>query len=223
MKVILQIPLFLVVLIIYNIALVATRDTSQAETSAQTQAAPAAQAGTAPEGPATAPPPVTVPGNAGAEGQAILISAPGEAAAGPAAGSSNPAAAPAPSAPVASSPASATQEHPLDRPLFHLPLPSKAQMPVTTHEFLLILAVFFLYVELFKSTRTGNATIVEHVLSLLVFMAFFVELIVYRPAGTPTFLIMTLLAFLDVIAGFTITISTARRDFGVGAHASEAA
>ena len=197
MKLFLHVPLFVIVLIVYNIALLANRDSFKPEAAPPVQPG-AEQAAPAPAADAVQPAPTE----------------PASAAAQPA-----PAAAQAPQPPA---PIAATADHPLDRTMFSISLPSGAKMPVSAHEFLLVLAVFFLYVELFKSTRTANATIVEHVLSLLVFMAFFVELIVFRPAGTPTFLIMTLLSFLDVIAGFTITISTARRDFGAGAHAAAA-
>lgn len=211
MKLFLHVPLFVIVLIIYNIALLANRDSFKPEAApvkpSQEQTVPAATPAPAA---ATAQPAPAEPASTAA--QPVPAGETPATEAVPAA-----AQAPQPPAPIA-----ATAGHPLDRTLFHITLLSGAKMPVTIHEFLLILAVFFLYIELFKSTRTANATIVEHVLSLLVFMAFFVELLVFRPAGTPAFLIMTLLSFLDVIAGFTITISTARRDFGAGAHATAA-
>lgn len=193
MKFILHFPLFVIIFVIYNLALVFNRDSFKPDAAAKPAAEQVAPAETtpAPEPDASEP---------GAPAQSAPPAA-GEAA-------------------VPSAVANAI--HPLDKPLFFLPLPSGASMPVSMHEFLLILAVFLLYIELFKSTKTGTSTIVEHVFSLLVFMAFFIELIMWRPAGTPTFFVITLLAFLDVVAGFTITISTARRDFGMGAHAGEA-
>jgi len=36
--------------------------------------------------------------------------------------------------------------------------------------------------------------------------------------GDSTFLLLTIMAFIDVIAGFTITIAAARRDFGLGSN-----
>jgi hypothetical protein len=204
MKFISHVPLFTLILIIYNLALFVHRDAFKDQPAVQ----PVAQQTT----PAAAVEPVAAP-------------EPGDAAAAPAesatVSATAEAAAPAPSAP-APAPAPAAKQHPLDKPMFSLTLPSGAKMPVSPHEFLLVLAVALLYIELFKSTKTGTATIVEHVFSLLVFMAFFVELLMYPPAGHPVFLVITALAFLDVVAGFTITISTARRDFGLGGHADQA-
>jgi hypothetical protein len=44
---------------------------------------------------------------------------------------------------------------------------------------------------------------------------FLVEFIVAPGAGTATFLLLTLMALLDVIAGFSISIFAARRDFAI--------
>lgn len=99
-----------------------------------------------------------------------------------------------------------------------MPLPSGARLTLTFADFILLVAIILLYFELFKSTHTGNSAIVEHVFSILVFLVFLIEFIVVEPCGTSTFLLITLLSFIDVAAGLTITISTARRDFGVGAH-----
>ena len=106
------------------------------------------------------------------------------------------------------------------RAIANIPLISGATWRPLPADILLLIAVFVLYVELFKSTRTSVSSIVEHVLSMFVFIAFLVEFLVVEACGTSTFLIVTLLSLIDVIGGFTITISTARRDFGVGAHAA---
>ncbi|OQW94224.1 MAG: hypothetical protein BWK79_07010 [Beggiatoa sp. IS2] len=89
---------------------------------------------------------------------------------------------------------------------------SGAAWSATMGDVLIILGVFCLYVELFKATRTTVASIVDHAISLAVFVIFLVEFIIIKGAGTSTFLILGLMSLLDVVAGFTITISTARRD-----------
>ncbi len=104
-------------------------------------------------------------------------------------------------------------------PLFTVDLMSGATWRPTLSDFILLFAIAVLYIELFKSTRTSVGAIVEHVFSLFVFIVFLVEFLLVPAAGTSTFLLVTLLSLIDVIGGFTITISTARRDFGVGSHA----
>jgi hypothetical protein len=101
-------------------------------------------------------------------------------------------------------------------PLFALPLPSGVAWMPTVSDLLIIAGVVLLYLELFKATRTSVGAIIEHVLSLLVFLVFLIEFIVYPPAVNSTCVILMLISLLDVIGGFTISISTARRDLSFG-------
>jgi hypothetical protein len=101
-------------------------------------------------------------------------------------------------------------------PLFALPLPSGVEWLPNISDVLIILGVVLLYLELVKATRTSVSAIFEHVLSLLVFLIFLVEFIVYPPAANSTCVILMLICLLDVIGGFTISISTARRDMSFG-------
>jgi hypothetical protein len=87
---------------------------------------------------------------------------------------------------------------------------------LTASEVFSMLGVVLLYFEILKSTRTSQATIVEHGLSTVVLLACVVEFIVVPGAGTAAFMMLTLLALLDLVAGFTITIVASRRDFAVG-------
>ena len=100
--------------------------------------------------------------------------------------------------------------------LFALPLPSGVQWLPDVSDLLIIAGIVLLYLELFKATRTSVGAIIEHVLSLLVFLIFLIEFIVYPPAANSTCVILMLICLLDVIGGFTISISTARRDMSFG-------
>lgn len=100
--------------------------------------------------------------------------------------------------------------------LFTLTLPSGKSWGPTWSSLLLLLGVLTLYIELVKSTKTGSITLIEHALSMVVFIACLMEFILVEQAGTSTFLILTLMSLLDVVAGFTITVASARRDFTMG-------
>ena len=101
--------------------------------------------------------------------------------------------------------------------LWNVTLISGAKWAFSVSDLLLSLSVIFLFLEIAKSTRTSSATVVDHTLSLLLFTICLVEFIVVPQVGNSVFLLITLICLLDVIAGFTITISTARRDIGLGA------
>ena len=95
-------------------------------------------------------------------------------------------------------------------------LPSGSRTIITVSDLLIIAGIFFLYIETFKATRTSVLSIVDHSLSLLVFVAFLIEYLVVEAVGNSTFLILAITSLMDVIVGFTVTISTAKRDLTFG-------
>ena len=87
----------------------------------------------------------------------------------------------------------------------------------TLGDFTIFLGLIFLYVEIWKSTRTSNDNpIFDHMLSLALFIICIIEFMMAEVAGTSTFFILTMMALVDVIGGFTISFTGARRDFGGG-------
>lgn len=102
--------------------------------------------------------------------------------------------------------------------LFSAQLPSKAIWKPTWGDLLVLAGVITLYFELFKATRTTEASIFDHLLSTIVLIGYLVVWLIYPWGGNSVFLILAAMSFLDVIAGFTITISSARRDLALGAN-----
>jgi hypothetical protein len=100
--------------------------------------------------------------------------------------------------------------------IFHFQLPSGAVWKPTYGDLLIIVGIITLFIELFKSTRTATTSIIDHILSTFVLVGYLVIWMIYPWAGNSYVLILTMMSFLDVIAGFTITISTARRDLALG-------
>jgi len=96
--------------------------------------------------------------------------------------------------------------------VFSVPLLSGRRMDVSTGDVLILFAVLLLYAEILKSTRLSTKAIIDHVLSIILFIGMIVEFIVVQKAATSTFLILVALSFVDVVGGFTITIRTAQRD-----------
>jgi hypothetical protein len=99
--------------------------------------------------------------------------------------------------------------------MFNIPLVSGATWEMQVGHVFLLVGLVFLFFELLKSTKTSTSTSVEHVISLVVFMIYFLEFLLIKEAGNSIFLLLAMMSLLDVIAGFSITIATARRDFGL--------
>ena len=82
-------------------------------------------------------------------------------------------------------------------------------------DLVVLIGLAMLFVEVVKATRTTAMEIINHALSMIVFIIALVEFLVLKPfATTPFFLIMAMALF-DIVAGFTISIVAAKRDLGV--------
>jgi hypothetical protein len=86
---------------------------------------------------------------------------------------------------------------------------------VTPEDILLAFAILLLAVEIMKSTRIGMRAIIDHVLSMILFIAMLVEFLLVKQAGTSTFFIMMVISLVDVMAGFIVTTRTAQRDIEI--------
>lgn len=97
-----------------------------------------------------------------------------------------------------------------------LPMISGVEWVLTKGDAIVLLAVTFLFLEILKSTSTGTATIINHGISLLLFIVCLVQFLLMPNFATSTFFILMSMTLLDVLAGVIVTIVSARRDFGVG-------
>lgn len=96
-----------------------------------------------------------------------------------------------------------------------LPMISGVEWVLSKGDAIVLLSVVFLFLEILKSTSTGTATIVNHGISLLLFILCLVQFLLMPNFATSTFFILMSMTLLDVLAGVIVTIVSARRDFGV--------
>jgi hypothetical protein len=102
--------------------------------------------------------------------------------------------------------------------LFPITLPSAGVWQLTVGDILLAVGLFLLFFEILKATRTGGNSVVDHAFSMIVFVVCLILFLIWDRAVTSTFFLLMLMAMIDVIAGFSVTIN-ARRDFGTGGPA----
>ncbi len=99
--------------------------------------------------------------------------------------------------------------------LFSVHMLSGADWHVSLSDILIVVALLLLYVEVLKATRLGSKAIIDHILSLALFLVMLAEFMTVRVAATSTFLILLVISLVDVIGGLSVTIRTAERDIDI--------
>lgn len=105
---------------------------------------------------------------------------------------------------------------PFDATIVEVPMLSGAVWTFTLGDLMVAGTLFLLFIEILKATRTSGNSLVDHALSTIVFIICIIEFLVVPEAATSLFFFITLITLIDVIAGFSVTIRAARRDFAVG-------
>src|SRR5215469_3717820 len=99
--------------------------------------------------------------------------------------------------------------------LLRIHMMSGADWTLTPGELLIGLSIVVLFFEMLKATRMSTRTIIDHVLSTILFIGMIVEFLLVPQAASGTFFLLLVISFVDVAGGFTITIRTAQRDITV--------
>jgi hypothetical protein len=93
---------------------------------------------------------------------------------------------------------------------------SGSRWSFTIGDLFILLGIVCLFFEVLKSTSSSSRTIVNHILSTIVFILYLIEFMIVGIAATSAFFMLLVISLFDVVAGFTITIKTASRDVAFG-------
>lgn len=86
---------------------------------------------------------------------------------------------------------------------------------ITISDVLLAVGLFFLFWEIIKSTRSSSRSLIDHMLSTLVFILGLIAFLLVPKAATSTFALLLGMSLVDVVGGYSVAIRTARRDLTV--------
>ncbi|TPW04264.1 MAG: hypothetical protein FD125_1205 [bacterium] len=106
----------------------------------------------------------------------------------------------------------AAAEQALRDPLFSIPMVSGSGWNVGTGDLILFLSLILLFFELLKSTSSQKVAIINHALSMILFVVCLVAFLLVKGFATSTFFLIMTMVMLDVLAGFIVTIISARKD-----------
>jgi hypothetical protein len=98
---------------------------------------------------------------------------------------------------------------------FGISMLSGVTMAVSWGDVMVLVAIVFLFIEVIKSTSTASSSIVNHIVSMGLFILCLIEFLLLKGFATGTYFIITMMVLLDALAGMVVTIVSARRDFGV--------
>ncbi|HZP79930.1 MAG TPA: hypothetical protein VFB45_27595 [Pseudolabrys sp.] len=88
--------------------------------------------------------------------------------------------------------------------LTHLGLRSGADWAMSAGDMLVVLAVLLLFLEALKAARMRRRSLVDHGLSLLLFLGMTAEFVLVRQAATATFFILLVTSLVDVAIGLVV-------------------
>ena len=95
-------------------------------------------------------------------------------------------------------------------------LPSDAEFYLKVSDFFIMAGLIALFLEIIKAARLGPGTIVDHMLSTATFIVALLEFLLVPFCGTAAFFFLVIMSLIDVVAGYSVSILAARRDFTVG-------
>jgi hypothetical protein len=79
---------------------------------------------------------------------------------------------------------------------------SGAEWTMSAGDMLVTLSVLLLLIEFLKAVRAGGKNLVDHGLSLLLFLGVTAEFVLVRQAGTAPFFVLTVICFVEFVVGF---------------------
>lgn len=98
---------------------------------------------------------------------------------------------------------------------FRVSMPAGGSWLVSLGDVILFIGMFCLFFELIKSTSSDNVAILNHSLSLILFIVCLIEFLLLKSYATSTFFFLMMMCLLDVVAGFIVTAIAARKDIGM--------
>ncbi|SIQ75171.1 hypothetical protein SAMN05880561_104203 [Rhizobium sp. RU33A] len=97
-----------------------------------------------------------------------------------------------------------------------VPMLSGAVWTMTLGDLVILSALIALFFEVLKATLSTRGSLMNHMFSMVVFIGFLVEFLLVRDAATQLFFSLMVIAFIDVVAGFTISNRAAARNVSIG-------
>jgi hypothetical protein len=100
--------------------------------------------------------------------------------------------------------------------VFSMQMISGGIWTMTVGNALVALGLVMLFFEILKSTAASRVSVLDHMMSTGLFILFLIEFLVIPGAAHPVFFLLMLMALIDLLAGFSVSIRSAGRDVSIG-------
>ena len=107
---------------------------------------------------------------------------------------------------------SATAQAHWAEPMMTAPMPTGGRWTLSYADMLVFVSLVLLFIELLKSTTSRRTAIINHSLSMILFIVCLVEFLLFAGFSTSAFFLLTTMVLLDVLAGFIVTLASSRRE-----------
>jgi hypothetical protein len=91
-------------------------------------------------------------------------------------------------------------------------LPSGADCAITAGDAMVAGSILLLILEMLTAARMSRRGVVDHLLSMVLFAAMVSEFLLVKQVATPTFLLLLVVSFVDVMGGFAVGNRAGWRD-----------
>jgi hypothetical protein len=99
--------------------------------------------------------------------------------------------------------------------IWHFHMMSGGELGIASGDLMIAGAIGILLIEMLKSARLSRRTIIDHLLSMILFVGMLVEFLMVKAVVSTTFFLLLVIGFVDVTGGFAISIRAAQRDITV--------
>ena len=96
-----------------------------------------------------------------------------------------------------------------------IPMMSGGELAISSSDVIVAGSILILLIEMIKAARMSRRSIVDHLLSMLLFVGMLVEFLLVKQAASTTFLLLLVISFVDVVGGFAVSVRAAQRDVSV--------
>ncbi|HSV23965.1 MAG TPA: hypothetical protein VLJ17_13155 [Xanthobacteraceae bacterium] len=90
--------------------------------------------------------------------------------------------------------------------IWHFRMISGGEWGLTPSDMIIAASVGILLIEMLKSARISARNVIDHLLSIVLFVGMLVEFMMVKRIASTTFFLLLVISFVDVVGGFVVRI-----------------